>query len=127
MDQQEAITILSEALNKMQVNDSIDIDQIIKGKCNNPNIGTLLRRIGSYVKRVRNVRGITQTRFAKICDSSVYMISKLEKGQSVELDQFLAFMRELGTLDSIVLLLEHHLDLLQEEEECVSVKESNNE
>ena len=120
MDQKQALDILAEAVKKLQMTESLELKQTIAGECSDTSISILLKRIGSYLKRARNVKGITQTGLADKCDSSIYMIAKLERGNSIEFDHFLRFMKELGVLESIVLLFEYHLQQLQKEEENIT-------
>ena len=131
MDQKKALDFLYKAMEELEAGDCLDLKKLTEYKGESITINTFLKRLGVYLKRARHVKKITQTGLAEKCNSSIYMVSKLEKGNSIELDHFLAFMGEIGVLGSIVRLFEHHLCQLQKEEERstveveVEVEESN--
>lgn len=61
-----------------------------------------LRTIGEHVRDQRRVLGLTMAVVAQRADISVTTLSKVEHGESVRLEAFLAVLRVLGLLDRVV-------------------------
>ena len=132
MNIKESLITIGEAIKRLEIDGNVDLQAAIMQMAleiedaselkeqksdKDVTVNAVMKAVAKYIRTARLAKELKQKTVAERCDSSIYMISKLERGYSIELDQFLKFMDELDSLDLIYSLFKYNTKMIEKKEE----------